>query len=181
MLLSAAGTATVAATAQAPFCRTDFPANLAATSLADIQQQLLMHGYDPGPAEGELNDRTCRAILAYQKDARLQPDGIAGLTLQNQLRYGTPRVVASTRTKVDPRVAEAQVLLRRLGYLAAPADGVAGRRTHDALIRFQKDHNLPVETLIDDQTIAEIRKVDAAQGQQPPSQGPVPPAPGISG
>jgi len=172
--------ATVAAAAQDPSCRTDFPANLAATSLADIQQQLLTHGYDPGPAEGELNDRTCRAILAYQKDAGLQPDGIAGLKLQNQLRYGTPRVMASTRTKVDPRVAEAQVLLRRLGYLAEPADGVAGRRTHDALIRFQMDHNLPVETLIDDQTIAEIRKIDAAQGQQPPSQAPAPP-PGSPG
>jgi peptidoglycan hydrolase-like protein with peptidoglycan-binding domain len=183
MLLSTAGMATAAAAAQAPSCRTDFPANRAATSLADIQQQLLMHGYDPGLAEGDLNGRTCRAIIAYQKDAGLQPDGIAGPTLQNQLRYGSPKVMASTRTKVDPRVAEVQVLLRRLGYLADPADGVAGRKTRDALIRFQRDYNLAVETLIDDQTMAELRKADAAQGQQPPSQAPAPPppAPGISG
>src|ERR1051325_8484362 len=95
MLLSPAGRATAAAAAQAPSCRTDFPANLAATSLADIQQQLLIHGYDPGPAEGDLNGRTCRAIIAYQKDAGLQPDGIAGPMLQNQLRYGSPKVMAS--------------------------------------------------------------------------------------
>jgi peptidoglycan hydrolase-like protein with peptidoglycan-binding domain len=181
LLLSTAGTATAAA-AQKPSCRTDFPPSLAASSLADIQQLLLTHGYDPGPAEGDLNDRTCRAILAYQRDAGLQPDGIAGPKLQDQLRFGTPRVMARTRTKVDPRVAEVQVLLRRLGYMAEPADGVAGRRTRDALTRFQVDHNLPVATLIDDQTIAEIRKAEAVQRQQPPSGSPPPPPPpGSSG
>ncbi len=166
------------AAAESPPCRADFPPGLAASSVADIQQLLLMHGYDPGPAEGDLNDRTCRAVLAYQRDAGLQPDGIAGPKLQDQLRFGTPRVMARTRTKVDPRVAEVQVLLRRLGYLAEPADGVTGPRTRDALTRFQIDHNLPVATLIDDQTIAEIRKAEAAQGQQPPSVAPAPgPAP----
>jgi peptidoglycan hydrolase-like protein with peptidoglycan-binding domain len=179
LALPIAGAATAAAAAQSSSCRSDFPGGLAATSIADIQQQLLIHGYDPGPADGDLNSRTCRAILAYQTDAGLQPDGIAGPQLQNQLRFGTPRVTASARTNVNPHVAEAQVLLGRLGYLSEPADGISGRKTRDALFRFQMDHNLPVTNLIDDQTVAEIRRVEAAQGQPapPPEQAPAPATP----
>jgi uncharacterized protein (TIGR02594 family) len=48
------------------------------TNTLDIQRRLLALGYDPGPTDGVLGRRTIRAIRAFQLDAGLEKDGVAG-------------------------------------------------------------------------------------------------------
>ena len=55
-------------------------------------------------------------------------------------------------------VKQAQEALKRLGYSVGTPDGVAGRRTEDALRRFQKDMGLSVTGKLDSETAAALSK-----------------------
>ena len=44
-------------------------------SIKELQQGLIELGYDPGSADGILGQQTREAIIAYQKDHNLEPDG----------------------------------------------------------------------------------------------------------
>ncbi len=46
--------------------------------VTQIQQRLQELGYDPGTADGIYGTRTQNAVIAFQKDYGLDPDGIAG-------------------------------------------------------------------------------------------------------
>jgi|GEM_PF-1216482 len=50
----------------------------------------------------------------------------------------------------DPKIAQAQRLLRELGYQPGPADGLMGPRTRDAIRDFQSKANLNVSGSVDD-------------------------------
>ena len=137
-----------------------FAPTLAAGSIADIQRQLAAHGYRPGAPTGRLDGATRRAILSYQKDAGLTPDGIASPALQNHLRFARPPVHARPPRR-DPLVAEAQEELKRLGYYAEAVDGVAGAATRDALARFQNATSRPLEPRITAATVDALRQTPA--------------------
>lgn len=51
-----------------------------------IQQDLAKLGYDPGPVNGELTDRTRAAIAKFQTDTGLEPTGQATVALAAALR-----------------------------------------------------------------------------------------------
>lgn len=53
-----------------------------------IQTRLAELGFDPGPIDGVRGRRTIRAIRAFQKDAGLATDGIAGPTTRAKLFAG---------------------------------------------------------------------------------------------
>jgi uncharacterized protein len=53
-----------------------------AATVRRIQTHLAALGYDPGPADGVMGTRTTRAIRAFQRDAGIEPDGIASSTLE---------------------------------------------------------------------------------------------------
>ncbi len=52
----------------------------------EIQRQLKLRGYDPGPADGQLGGRTRNAILKFQRDHGLTEDGQANGELLEKLR-----------------------------------------------------------------------------------------------
>lgn len=54
-------------------------------TVRNIQRHLATLGYDPGPADGLIGPRTIRAIQAFQRDANIEPDGIATTTLESML------------------------------------------------------------------------------------------------
>jgi TPR repeat protein/S1-C subfamily serine protease len=53
-----------------------------AATVKRIQAHLAALGYDPGPADGMIGPRTTQAIRAFQRDAGIEPDGIASSTLE---------------------------------------------------------------------------------------------------
>ncbi len=46
--------------------------------LKRIQAALKRAGYDPGPLDGKMGQKTKTALLAFQKDNGLKPDGVVG-------------------------------------------------------------------------------------------------------
>lgn len=162
--LAAAWAATPAAGTAAPD-----PAPLDRQGLVDLQWQLALHGYDPGPADGVAGRRTAAAIRRYQADAGLPVDGVPDRALLDHLQYTVPAV----RNAAPPASAAAsppaarvvapgpldslnaglkrsyvvgiQRELKARGYDPGPVDGVAGPRTHDAIRRYQRSVGLAVD------------------------------------
>jgi peptidoglycan hydrolase-like protein with peptidoglycan-binding domain len=142
---------------------------LARQALVDLQWQLALHGYDPGPADGNPGPRTTAAIRHYQADAALPVDGAPTQALLDHLQYTVPAVRnAAAPVPVVRRATVAQPVLpgpldsldpglRRIyvvgiqeelelrGYDPGPVDGVAGGRTRAAIRRYQAAAGLPVD------------------------------------
>lgn len=58
-------------------------------NVADIQQALKDHGYDPGPIDGIRGRQTLKAILKFQSDKGLTVDGLVGPKTREAL-FGSP-------------------------------------------------------------------------------------------
>lgn len=54
--------------------------------IAGVQLALTALGYAPGPADGDIGPRTRAAVVAFQEDAGLEPDGVVGPITRNALR-----------------------------------------------------------------------------------------------
>jgi len=57
----------------------------------------------------------------------------------------------------NPTIEEVQTLLDIYGYEAGPLDGVLGRRTRDAIEKFQKDNSINPSRFVDDVTWQKLR------------------------
>ena len=62
------------------------------TEVMDLQWNLAVHGYDPGPADGVAGPRTRAAIEQYEMDAGLPVDGRASIALLDHLQFTDPPV-----------------------------------------------------------------------------------------
>ena len=143
---------------------------LARAEFVDLQWQLAVHGYDPGPADGTAGPRTEAAIRRYQADAGLAVDGRPSRALLDHLQFTVPAVRNATAPApasaphatalrggppgplddLDPGLRRIYVVgiqdaLAARGYDPGPADGVAGTRTRAAIRRYQADAGLPVD------------------------------------
>ena len=59
-------------------------------SVKEIQKALSNAGYDPGPVDGKMGQKTKDAIVAFQKESGLKADGRVGSKTWNELgRYLT--------------------------------------------------------------------------------------------
>ncbi len=54
---------------------------------------------------------------------------------------------------------QAQLRLRQLGYYRGPIDGIIGRGTRYAIVRFQRDYRLPVTGRLDHRTLRALRVI----------------------
>ena len=142
---------------------------LARQALVDLQWQLALHGYDPGPADGNPGPRTTAAIRHYQADAGLPVDGAPTQAVLDHLQYTVPAVrnaaapVPAVRRaavdqpvlpgpldSLDPGLRRIYIVgiqegLKARGYNPGPVDGVAGGRTREAIRRYQAAAGLPVD------------------------------------
>lgn len=135
-----------------------------------LQVQLLLHGYDPGPATGEMNGRTRWAVARYRQDAGLPADADF-LQVLSHLRYAAPRVMAKPRPgtgHASARVAAAQYLLQKLGYFVPPIDGRLGEETRAAIAAYRSELGL-AGTEIDDALIASLTATAQRNGVEVPS------------
>jgi len=139
------------------------PPEMARAYVENIQEELALRGYDPGPADGAMGPRTERAIRAYQGDVGLPVDGVASKELLEYMLFDTggatsgPEPVAS----LDPVfVRSVQIELVERGYYAGEIDGIAGPATRSAVERFQADAGLVVNGAMDQRLLDELRGAD---------------------
>lgn len=147
--------------------------DLSRQEIADLQWQLAVHGYDPGASDGRVGQRTVTAIRAYQADAGLRVDGRPSANLLDHLQYADPPVRNTRVARDDqppaayqqddgadrasafdspigvaPSLATVYTLtvqeeLAARGYYRGPLDGVAGRGTRAAILKYEQDNGLP--------------------------------------
>ena len=108
-------------------------------SIAALQEELRQAGFDPGPVNGVMNEKTTRALVAYERRMHRMPQAIASVGVD----------------AADP-VLRAQKELKRLGFYAGPADGALGPSTRDAIIRFEVSRQLPVDPRVSDRLLAAL-------------------------
>ena len=72
-----------------------------------------------------------------------------------------PPAAAEAAPASDPLLATIQKALARAAYGPVEADGFMGPQTHDAIMRFQRDHNLPVTGEVSDALVVELRAAGA--------------------
>ncbi|NFI54514.1 hypothetical protein FDA52_16485 [Clostridium botulinum] len=97
-----------------------------------LQNNLKILGYDPYSSDGLFGLNTYNALVSYQKDNNLIPDGIVG---------------EKTINKIINDIKEIQGALCSKGYDLS-IDGLAGINTFNALLEFQKSNNITVDGIV---------------------------------
>ena len=115
-------------------------------SIAALQAELLDAGFDPGPVNGVMSEKTTRALIAYERRLHQMPQAIASVGVD----------------AADP-VLRAQKALQRLGLYRGPLDGGLGPSTRDAIIRFEVSRQLPVDPRVSDRLLAALTEQASAE------------------
>ena len=139
-----------------------------------LQQKLKDLGYLSGSVDGKFGIATEAAVIAFQKNNNLTPDGKAGTATQNKLYSGTARKSTGTTVKIGDsdngnnsgrdtsdisstgyitlergssgdQVKTLQKRLKDLGFYSGSADGNYGEGTEVAVMAFQLMNNLTVD------------------------------------
>lgn len=135
-----------------------------------VQRELLAAGYYKGPVDGVTGRKTRQAIAAYQQAMGLEPDGKPTTDLAEHIRFTREVSEASlfTGTVATAPDAEQRAAIRRvqtgladLAYSPGAINGELTSETRNAIIAFQRDHQLPETGEVSDQLIAELAKVSS--------------------
>ncbi|MEX2616165.1 MAG: peptidoglycan-binding protein [Alphaproteobacteria bacterium] len=127
--------------------------------VAEIQAELNGAGYDAGPSDGLMGNRTRRAIEAYQRQQGLLVTGQPSQGLLDHLRASARS--SDDRTSADAdrerrQIVRLQRRLERLDY-DVEATGELDRVTRSAIRSYQQDHGLLVTGEISDALMEHVR------------------------
>jgi len=128
--------------------------------ITTLQQELREAGFDPGPVNGVMTEKTTRALVAFERRMKRMPQAIASVGVD----------------AADP-VLLAQKGLKQLGFYSGPTDGALGPGTRDAIIRFEVSRHLAADPRVSDPLLAALTPETASPAANPPSQAAAPPAP----
>jgi peptidoglycan hydrolase-like protein with peptidoglycan-binding domain len=157
-----------------PPVRTDVPAPETGEGgpehlLKAVQRELAARGYDVGPEDGKLSDRTAAAIKSYQKGQGLPITGVAtDELLRHILLGGSVQPVAGATGSVkadgakpeeDTKLKAVQKILADLGYAPGPVDGALGSKTIRAITTFQHDRKIAETGKITPELLRELKRV----------------------
>jgi peptidoglycan hydrolase-like protein with peptidoglycan-binding domain len=157
---------TVAQTAQALVMSGD-----SGNQVRQVQVRLQELGYFTANATGNFGSLTQSAVIRFQRDAGLTPDGIVGPKTLAALRLGVivspPLDTGNTgntgynrdliglgRGDSGPGVSDLQRRLQTLGYFNQQPTGNFGSVTENAVIRLQQDYNIAATGLVTEATLA---------------------------
>lgn len=133
-------------------------------AVADLQKRLRSFGVFQGKANGVYDARTEDAVRAFQRQAGIIVDGVAGKQTLGAMRQHTTFVQDGFETvaKKGQRgadIARAERMLKDLGMNPGKVDGLYTQNTADAVRRFtSRDPQLPEKARIDAQTFARMRE-----------------------
>lgn len=109
--------------------------------------------------------RNFEVIMAWNRSVQY---ALSVLLLADRLRgIDTPRLgrAADNRTLSREDILEVQHLLEYLGHDPGEVDGVAGRRTREAVRRFQKTAGLPVDGFLSPGLLEILRESAGGSGE----------------
>jgi peptidoglycan hydrolase-like protein with peptidoglycan-binding domain len=136
-----------------------------------VQRELAARGYDVGPVDGALSDKTRSAISVFQTSRGLTVTGLPSDELLRQILLGdsvedtaaTGAVVESESAAANPpesaTVKRVQQTLADLGYAPGPIDGAWGENTARAISAFQRDRNIAETGQITPELLQEVQQV----------------------
>ncbi len=121
----------------------------------EVQALLYLYGYNVGEIDGILGLRTRNAIERFQKDNSLEPSRFA-----DQATWTKLCVFKENNLIFDLKlnVGLIQSLLQKAGFNPGNIDGKMGRRTKEAVLEFQKEHDLKVDGKIGYKTLSALAK-----------------------
>lgn len=126
-------------------------------TVKQVQQKLKDLGYYSGSVDGIFGTNTKNAVMKFQKAKGLTADGVAGSATLSALGIGSSSANATLRQgDQGNKVKEVQQKLKNWGYYSGNADGIFGQGTKDAVIKFQKNNNLPADGIVGTKTFAAL-------------------------
>ncbi len=120
----------------------------------ELQRELTLRGFEPGDIDGRYGPRTTDAVKRFQRDRRLPDDGVADQATLDAL-HG--RKITQPFSRREERVKELQLQLGALGLEPGQIDGRYGPMTTEAVRRFQRAHDLPVDGVADPVTLSALK------------------------
>lgn len=121
----------------------------------ELQRELTGLGFEPGPDDGRYGPRTTEAVKRFQRARHLPDDGITDQATLEALHGQKPTQQPFMRH--EERVKELQHELGALGLEPGLVDGRYGPITTDAVRRFQRAHDLPVDGVADPVTLSALK------------------------
>lgn len=149
-----------------------FQMNDVGVEVRDMQRRLKELGYLSGEADGQFGSATESAVKAFQWQHNLENDGIAGEQTLNLLYSENARVFVPTPTPSPTpsvlasgasgeEVRRLQTRLKDLGFYAGEIDGDFGKGTKNAVMIFQKQHDLDADGIAGALTLTKLYSNDA--------------------
>ena len=158
---SASASATAAPTSSASTTYTTLKQGSNGEAVKKLQKRLIELGYLTGSADGDYGRATTDAVKAFQKQAGLTADGIAGASTQKAVYSSDAKSKKTEADEIEDQldsikstlamgssgseVTSLQKRLISLNYMSGSADGSFGAKTRDAVMLFQKQTGLTVD------------------------------------
>lgn len=132
-----------------------------------IQERLQQLGYLKQPVDGVFGSATQKAVIQFQRDYGLNPDGIVGQATESALlaEFAPRREILTQgfsslsrpdtliqRGDRNSEVTALQRRLRELKYFNGQLTGYFGSATEEAVTRFQVDNDINPNGIVDDRT-----------------------------
>jgi len=135
----------------------------------ELQQRLTELGYYDGPISGYFGELTEAAVIRFQRDRGLNPDGIVGASTTAALRQGRTPAAGSALAMGDrgEAVSQLQTRLRDLGYYDGPISSYFGELTEAAVERFQRAQGLRVDGIVGSSTRAALERAATPAAARP--------------
>jgi peptidoglycan hydrolase-like protein with peptidoglycan-binding domain len=162
----------------------------------DVQRELTSTGHFRGLVDGVMGKQTALAIRKYQSDNGLLVNGEVTRDLLDHIRYtrkvvaaseftgsvqpvgavAKPKPVKKTTPSAHvaekraglPKVRDAQLRLKKLGYEIALITGEPDDELRAAILKFQMDNGLPMDGAVTAELLAALKVADASRS--PPVQ-----------
>jgi len=119
----------------------------------ELQSMLNSFGYNAGKADGIFGRNTEKAVKEFQKNNKLNADGIVGARTWASLEQYKPTIRQGNRGNA---VARLQYQMNSLGYNCGAVDGIFGRGTYNAVKEFQRDNGLGADGIVGKNTWAKL-------------------------
>lgn len=136
--------------------------------VVDIQRRLINLDYDLGPtkADGFFGPCTDEAVKAFQRDRKLDANGIVSektwqLMVNATYRFGSRGLYLRSPFIRGDDVRQLQLWLNSIGFRTEPIDGIFGPSTEKAVREFQENMGLGRDGIVGPSTMAALNNLRA--------------------